>query len=308
MQFPPTSGVPCLVFFGMKTDVLGILMCKVFDGSSYLIKHFSSSKTTYQRLIYIFWRGTVHNSIKQAEYADLGPSHIELRILSDQIESFYFFLQHLILKYHKSKHFRWFLEMKECKQILTYFLDQADVYRAKCEHNGDCIKHNVMDIFCFYFIKSMKKNGSKPVFKAFRMNHSALFERISAVFFRDIYGRQQLEMEKKGIGFFGIYSKRLMIEKGKIFIQCGNPQCGRTYFEWKYGMKYYDDMSSSKYKKPLLIANKYHDCVWNKPQINQWHICGGCKALYFCSRRCQKKSWNRFNHKAQCLKLQKLHP
>merc|ERR1712228_1142768 len=58
---------------------------------------------------------------------------------------------------------------------------------------------------------------------------------------------------------------------------CGNPIC-------KYFQKSNNKENESK------IAMK---------------ICGGCKLLYFCSKKCQKICWNRFNHKFHCMKLRK---
>eukprot|EP01084_Bolivina_argentea_P140887 247622_1 len=53
------------------------------------------------------------------------------------------------------------------------------------------------------------------------------------------------------------------------------------------------------------IRNIKHQvsCDWylcnKKQQLLSFKICSGCKMTYFCSRKCQKKSW-KTNHKQQC--------
>merc|ERR1712150_174554 len=51
---------------------------------------------------------------------------------------------------------------------------------------------------------------------------------------------------------------------------------------------------------------KYGD-DWKRSRKGvEMKICGGCKLIYFCSRRCQKICWNRMNHKYHCLQLRSL--
>ena len=70
-------------------------------------------------------------------------------------------------------------------------------------------------------------------------------------------------------------------------IQCGNRACHTSYAKHKYGM---ETVEFIKGKMKTVIVHK-------------WHICKGCKCVYYCSRKCQKIAWNRQGHKAVCEKL-----
>ena len=37
----------------------------------------------------------------------------------------------------------------------------------------------------------------------------------------------------------------------------------------------------------------------------KWYICKKCKKIYYCSRKCQKYDWNRYDHKSYCRQLRK---
>merc|ERR1712176_355449 len=61
----------------------------------------------------------------------------------------------------------------------------------------------------------------------------------------------------------------IWISETKKYKYCGNPSC--QYFKG----------ANSK----AIVSNV------------KMRICKGCKLIYFCSRKCQKICWNRFNHK-----------
>ena len=59
----------------------------------------------------------------------------------------------------------------------------------------------------------------------------------------------------------------------------------QKYLQSKYGV---DQKSAIK---------MMNDSSWqNRKQINKWYICGECRLVKYCSRKCQKISWNRQNH------------
>ena len=80
-------------------------------------------------------------------------------------------------------------------------------------------------------------------------------------------------------------------------IKCGNVKCNKNYLQDKYGIYYrIDDTQERK-----MIACR----EWIKRKIiNKWYICSGCKCAKYCSRKCQKISWNKQWHGDQCRKIQ----
>eukprot|EP01084_Bolivina_argentea_P193996 332811_1 len=64
--------------------------------------------------------------------------------------------------------------------------------------------------------------------------------------------------------------------------------------------------SQIPYKYRCAIKSQMsHKCSWiecNKLQMAGKNICSGCKMVYYCSKRCQKKSWNK-QHRYHCKKL-----
>eukprot|EP01084_Bolivina_argentea_P035136 65172_1 len=73
-------------------------------------------------------------------------------------------------------------------------------------------------------------------------------------------------------------------------IRCSNEKCNKQYL--KYGATY-QELYESKYD------TDYKHYATKKP----WKKCKGCCMVYYCSRKCQKYDWNRFNHKTICKKL-----
>ena len=84
-------------------------------------------------------------------------------------------------------------------------------------------------------------------------------------------------------------------------IKCGNMKCSKNYMLDKYGidMNIPRDHPDPKTKISLNLWRK-------RIVIKKWHICKGCKTTYYCSRKCQKLSWNRYGHRNQCKQLQTL--
>ena len=45
---------------------------------------------------------------------------------------------------------------------------------------------------------------------------------------------------------------------------------------------------------------------WNKRiTLKKWNICKNCKITGYCTRKCQKVHWNKYNHKKHCNKVSK---
>ena len=77
---------------------------------------------------------------------------------------------------------------------------------------------------------------------------------------------------------------------------CGNSRCCKDYTKDKYGFDM-DDFGETVDDDEMWV---------NRKVINQWYICKGCRTTYYCSKKCQKLSWNKGGHRMQCKKLRKL--
>ena len=64
-----------------------------------------------------------------------------------------------------------------------------------------------------------------------------------------------------------------------------------------------DDTFIDWMRLPAIYLTAYD--AWNaRETINKWYICKGCKCVKYCSRKCQKISWNKYNHDKQCKIIQ----
>ena len=81
---------------------------------------------------------------------------------------------------------------------------------------------------------------------------------------------------------------------------CGNVRCSKDALQDKYGV------NEKEFDDPLKILDALSKFSHNREKRKKWYICKGCKTTHYCSRRCQKVSWNRQNHKYQCQKIQSL--
>ena len=108
---------------------------------------------------------------------------------------------------------------------------------------------------------------------------------------------QYVDDRKMGCAFANHLEKL----RDMLIIKCGNIRCTRDYCGDTYGMDTFDDMQFASdedvFKRPVSKR---------KDRIQRWKICKGCRSTYFCSRKCQKIAWVKFDHKGQCKKLQKL--
>ena len=78
-------------------------------------------------------------------------------------------------------------------------------------------------------------------------------------------------------------------------VRCGNQTCREYYLSDKYGI---ETSGLGEWEKSKIRWK-------NRESKKKWYICKGCKTTYYCSRRCQKKSWIGDNHRKHCQKLQK---
>eukprot|EP01084_Bolivina_argentea_P105180 188293_1 len=81
----------------------------------------------------------------------------------------------------------------------------------------------------------------------------------------------------------------------KMNIGCGNSKCKKKYLCDKYGLVL---EANAEGTVPFHVWKNYDRKITTV--VNKWYICGGCKLIRFCSRKCQKYSWNRQHHKHQC--------
>eukprot|EP01084_Bolivina_argentea_P287643 493575_1 len=96
----------------------------------------------------------------------------------------------------------------------------------------------------------------------------------------------------------------ILAVKEKNTHKCGNTLCKKIYLQNKYGfnMSYWNSMIQRKFTRE--IAMELHRYMKSRKVINKWYICSGCKCVKYCSRYCQKISWNKQNHAYYCRKIQ----
>eukprot|EP01084_Bolivina_argentea_P168971 292936_1 len=70
-------------------------------------------------------------------------------------------------------------------------------------------------------------------------------------------------------------------------ILCNNPKCRINFYYHKYDTHSFSNEMWDRYKSPL----------------RKWYKCSKCKIVYYCSRKCQKYDWNKYNHKILCNKF-----
>eukprot|EP01084_Bolivina_argentea_P287644 493580_1 len=83
--------------------------------------------------------------------------------------------------------------------------------------------------------------------------------------------------------------------------KCGNVICKKKYIQRKYGISF---SQLELNQRTLGTLTALHTLWKNKKVINKWYICSGCKCIKYCSRYCQKISWNKQNHAFYCKKIQ----
>eukprot|EP01084_Bolivina_argentea_P026931 50063_1 len=72
----------------------------------------------------------------------------------------------------------------------------------------------------------------------------------------------------------------------KLMKVCFNPKCNKG----KYKKKKNAEMKSNTYTEKLKSLNR-------RPE---WYKCNGCLIAGYCSKKCQKIHWNKYNHGSQC--------
>ena len=75
--------------------------------------------------------------------------------------------------------------------------------------------------------------------------------------------------------------------------------------------KYESDFGIDLYSNTDQVSGETHMksfAQWKEKQkLRDWYNCKGCKTVKYCSRRCQKISWNIFEHQKQCVQIKQNH-
>lgn len=87
-------------------------------------------------------------------------------------------------------------------------------------------------------------------------------------------------------------------------IKCGNINCNKNYLKDQYHLEIsiidYDKLSQFLKKNVNEYLQKLYNEWKNKVIYNEWRICKNCKRVKYCSKKCQKISWNKQNHRKYC--------
>ena len=133
---------------------------------------------------------------------------------------------------------------------------------------------------------------------------------------RELLSKKQMKEKQKIMSVFEIFLSRY-IDESKIDqieailkhmqivhignTKCGNIRCNKDYLRDKYGLQITTDFGNDV--SICMIINEI--MKWNEKRvINKWYICAGCKTVKYCSRKCQKISWNKQYHGNICKKIQ----
>ena len=99
------------------------------------------------------------------------------------------------------------------------------------------------------------------------------------------------------------YFKLLSYDK----IKCGNINCNKNYLKDQYNFQLSiitcDKLSRFSNKRVTQYIEKVHEKWASRMICNQWKICKNCKRIKYCSRRCQKISWNQQDHAKKCFNV-----
>eukprot|EP01084_Bolivina_argentea_P239009 401630_1 len=79
------------------------------------------------------------------------------------------------------------------------------------------------------------------------------------------------------------------------WIHCNNKICKKKYLIPNKPKHEMDDMEKMLRKEDsnMLFLN-------NAKSKIRFKLCGGCNLVHYCSRKCQKYDWNKYNHKKLC--------
>ena len=88
-------------------------------------------------------------------------------------------------------------------------------------------------------------------------------------------------------------------------IKCGNSKCKKNYLKDQYQLSVIPVETLSKFnRKHIENYLKQLYKKWENKQIhNEWRICKRCQRVRYCSRKCQKISWNKQEHGKDCFRM-----
>ena len=123
---------------------------------------------------------------------------------------------------------------------------------------------------------------------------------------------QSLMKDKKFLRYFWIHEwavaeiKKIFIDYGEIHVVFDDdhkivltPLKGHEWLKYKQynPLKDHDEYYQMEVDEKLVFWNDCKYCGKNKKKLK---ICKKCKKTMYCSRGCQKRDWNKGNHKNVC--------
>eukprot|EP01084_Bolivina_argentea_P294477 506669_1 len=202
-----------------------------------------------------------------------------------------------------------------------------DLLEFYCDHiRKNPFKHHqkIIQIYCIICIllrnKNMHNINLDLIFKFVDDLNTFIRQQIKHITraqnihrFTEIYEElvvtidQQYMIQKKLFRFLGKSSKKLNLNVKEMqkYLQ---ENMSRTRIPSGSRRRNYLRCYLRKQKQNQLCSNPI--CKYSKQLSGgkiDMKICGGCKLLYFCSRKCQKYTWNRLNHRFQCIKVRPLY-
>eukprot|EP01084_Bolivina_argentea_P232149 391333_1 len=265
-NFRPSKKVGSLMklsqFIFFRLTRIQAIYCSLLKSKHLMI--YSQNKKYFQRYILdvLEFESKYHESVKENKYKLTTHNKSKLRIYSNEYNQIKPSFRILAIK----------MLSLYCNDIHKITIEKMERYRSF----GDFFVNE--PVWIEYPFPDYKKYDNDPIYKA-EIDLQRQKEREYQYFRRDaMHGKYMINM-----------NKRIDHNWNQMYgnVYCQYKKCDVNYYNHVYGMGYDMVYNLSRTVK-----------IDEKLKINKWYVCRGCKLVYYCTRKCQKKDW--MNHQNDC--------